>query len=64
MIWFFSRWWRDYKRSIDRDILWPEMLKQAQSRPQAEGAFLVHMDMDSAYGDMSDAEKDAYVKSL
>lgn len=64
MIQAFRRWWRSYLRSWDVALLWPECVKQSQSRSQAETAFHVHMILDSLYDDMSAAEKIRFIKRL
>ena len=59
-----SRWWNRRRREIDVQVLWPQCLRQAGSREVAKRAFRTHMELDPAYSDMSDDEKDMFLETL
>jgi hypothetical protein len=58
------RWWLRWLRHIDRMTLWEACKSQAPDMTMARDAFRVHMEMDHAYADMSEAEKREYVEAL
>ena len=56
--------WRRWNRRIDRFTVWPRIYEEALSRVMAEQAMRLYMEGSPNYADMSDEEKEAYVKSL
>lgn len=61
---WLSRWWRKRQRRIDLQVLWPTLKEFCDNLPQARAAFFLHMQMDSAYADLSTDEKREYVEEL
>jgi hypothetical protein len=59
-----ARWLNRMRRQLDIKLLWPECLKQADSREVAKRAFRTHMELDPDYADLSDDEKDAFLETL
>jgi hypothetical protein len=61
---FLTRWWDRRRRDLDVQILWPQCLKQADDRQRALVAFRLHMDLDPAYENLTEREKDAFLETL
>jgi hypothetical protein len=59
-----ARWWNKRRRNIDVQTLWPQCLENAGSREVARRAFRLHMQLDPAYSDLSDDEKDMFLETL
>jgi hypothetical protein len=46
-------WWRRLQRAIDRRILLPQLIAQADSKQQVVFALGLHASVDPAYSDLS-----------
>jgi len=58
-------WWRRRRRKTDIEILWPICKERANDdMAKARMAFFWHIMHDSAWGDMSEAEKIKFVDNL
>ena len=55
--------WRSHQRWTDVTILWP-VVKGECDRQKAETVFRVHMELDPAYCDMDQDERDRFVREL
>ena len=61
--WIVARW-RRHQRWTDVSILWPSCIEGAVDRAHAEMAFRLHMELDPAYSDMDEAERERFVREL
>jgi hypothetical protein len=57
--------WRRTQRRIDRQILWPAMVKGALGDlALARDCFRAHMQLDPAYSDLTHEQRDQYAAAL
>jgi hypothetical protein len=50
------RWWNQYRRTLDRRILWPVCKEQAPDLETARQMMRLHAALDPAWADLSEAE--------
>ena len=57
--------WRKWQRLFDRQIMWREIKAQTGDDVRAARiAMRVHMEMDPAYSDFTNTEKEDYLRQL
>lgn len=61
---WLRRLWKARQRQIDLVILWPSVREQAGTLDDARLCFRVHMEMDPAYSDLTQDERDRYAGEL
>jgi hypothetical protein len=58
-----ARLWNWWRRCVDIAVLWPAISSEPD-RQLAEMAFRVHMEMDPAYDDLDEAQKQKFLEEL
>lgn len=61
---WFKNHMRNQQRLMDLQVLWPALKAQAKDLGHARYAFMLHIEYDPAYEDMSLEEKIEYVNNL
>lgn len=61
--WLMKRW-RERQRAADLELLWPACYDQTGDLESARQVFMVHVHLDDAWSDLSDAEVQAIVDKL